>query len=1156
MNSAKIARGLDEIAALGSVPEQREEAAGVDFAILGPLRVVGAHGHLDLRGAKRRGLVALLAVHAGEWLSLDRIVDELWGDQTAGGARNTVQTYVSQLRRTFDDIEATIPNRDGCYRLDIPLDSLDSWRFEQRVRQASEVSDHGECLRAVNEALGLWRGLPLEEFDQPWAMRERARLQLLHLQARDVQLDARLALGVDHDVVSELEMLVDEHPLDERFWAKLLLAYYRTGRQADALRAFQRVRSILAQELGIDPGPELVQLEQRILEQDETLLRPRAEISIARRELPTGTVTFLFTDIADSTRLWEQHPDEMRGVIEHHHDLLRAAIERHDGHVVKTIGDGLMAVFTEAPNGAAAAIEGQRTIGGTEWAVPLKVRMGLHSGIAHLIDGDYHAPTVNRAARISSTAHPEQILVSETTASLTDKLAVRDLGDHHLRGLAPIRLYQLLAPGLREDFPPHTSRVASNLPTLPTSFVGRADELAALEALVQEHPLVTVTGSGGCGKTRVATEAARHHAGAFVDGVRFVDLAAVVDENGFDDAVSDGLGLAADLGGTETRTRLVEYVSSREMLVLLDNCEHLLDICADLAETILAKGGGARLLATSREPLGVMGEQVFVLRSLDVETEASTLFADRAKAARADFALDAVSRPTVEQICRRLDGIPLAIELAAARVPHLSPTQILERLDDRFRLLTGGQRRIQRQHTLAATLDWSYGLLDSSEQATLRQLAVFPAAFTLEAAESLVEGTDVLDVLASLVSKSLAQVVDDSETVRYRLLESVRLYAETKLLEAEEAERARSRHRDWVLDWLESMPLEQRWLGDDNVLAHTFPSVRTAIEWSAAQGDPERAARIAGGVDWARSEGWSEGARWCEALQADPAVPADLRARLRLMLWLLDPMRRTQRRWGRAALEATERGEGRDEPLRAVAMAAVARDQIVPAADSGDTSQQATAITNAEQGVAMSQTGPLPWHLFCRFIAGMTHASFRDAETAGSHFAAGCEVDAARPYHGLVQANRAYLAIVRFCLGDMPTALALAQESCVLDPSAPYQHSRPVALVALAAEGDLDTARRALHEYSRAAHASDAPYASGSVAILGGVLAALDEDWETAARLLAAGPMAVYRDPANSLLYFTYRDKARAVLGPARARALRAEGRAMPLDDAVRCALR
>ena len=322
-------------------------------------------------------------------------------------------------------------------------------------------------------------------------------------------------------------------------------------------------------------------------------------------------------------------------------------------------------------------------------------------------------------------------------------------------------------------------------------------------------------------------------AGQFRDGVRFVDLAVVTDPDGVVDAAARALSLVDSPGIDDRVVRVAEHLRGRAMLCLLDNCEHLIDACGELAEAVLARPGASRVVATSREPLGVPGEQVFLVPSLDPGTEGVELFARRASEARSGFDVDAVTAETVASICERLDGIPLAIELAAARVGQLAPAQLLERLSDRFRLLTGGRGRVPRHQTLGATLDWSHDLLDEQERVLLRRLAVFPASFPLEGAEAVTAVGDVL-CLGSLVTKSLVHVVEDGDRFRYRLLETVRLYATDKLVAAGEADELRERHAHWVLESMAAIPLVQRWFGDDRGRVDV-DDVRAALEWSSSR---------------------------------------------------------------------------------------------------------------------------------------------------------------------------------------------------------------------------------------------------------------------------------------------------------------------------------
>jgi predicted ATPase/class 3 adenylate cyclase len=870
-------------------------------------------------------------------------------------------------------------------------------------------------------------------------------------------------------------------------------------------------------------------------------------------QLPSGTVTFLFTDIENSTPLWEQHADDMRTAVTTSAAVLGRAVEAHSGHVVKSTGDGIMAVFDDATRGVEAAISAQRDLASAPAPVQLGVRMGLHTGAAEPIAGDYLAPAVNRADRICATAHPGQILVSDAVAALTDGVELLDLGEHRLKGLAPMRLHQVVADGLRRDFPPTSTSTSTGIPAQSTSFVGRRAEVAEVSRLLTEHRLVTLTGAGGCGKTRLAIEIALERANEFRDGVRFVDLAATTDD-AVAEAVADALGLAASLG-TADDTRLPAYVAAHDLLIVFDNCEHLLAALAELLDGLLARAGPSRMLATSREPLGLVGEQVFRVASLDVTSDASQLFIDRARAVRADLVVDDAARHAIERICDRLDGIPLAIELAAARIAHLAPAQVLERLDDRFRLLTGGQRRVARQATLEATLDWSYALLDDGDKQALRALAAFPASFRIEAAERVLATPDALERVGSLVTKSLVHMIDAPGGARYRLLETVRLYAETKLLQdTREAVQARTRHRDGVRDWLASMPLGQRWLGDDDLLASGLPSVRAALEWSAARDELEIVGEIAAGVDWTRSEASSEASRWCLLGLQAPALPPERAVELLLMLWWLDPLSAvaphlTSERALAVAIEC------RSE-LLPVAHVAVARDAIVPAILRRDESRRARALTSAATAVELSKESSPPWPMYCRLIAIFVHMSFGQPELAAEHAAVAIAAPPEAPFLDLHATLRAYAAIAALVLGDDARAVELARSSYTPEGLTPYwQHPRAIALVALAASGDHDTARQSLHDYHAASRGLAWFSSMDSVILLGGVLAGMREDWPTCSLLLAASTAAIDRTPADALLYWTFRDRARAVLGHERSQELRAAGRALSTDAALARAL-
>jgi predicted ATPase/class 3 adenylate cyclase len=904
---------------------------------------------------------------------------------------------------------------------------------------------------------------------------------------------------------------------------------------------------------------------------------------------PSGIVTFLFTDLEGSTPLWEEHPDAMRVALARHDEILRSAVEAQRGAVVKTTGDGLYAAFATASEAVGAAAAAQHALMGERWPLPepLRVRMGLHTGHVEAWGDDYYGPTVNRAARVTSVANPGQILVSAATAAPLEGWALRDLGEHRLRGLPPMRLYQVMAPGLAVDFPPlATASVAVDLPSPPTTLVGRHAEVDVVGKLVGEHRVVTLTGVGGCGKTRLGIEAGRRFAGRFPDGVRFVDLAAVSDPIRVPDAVVQALGLADDPAVADPVARLGTYVAGRELLCVLDNCEHVLDACGRLAEAILSYPGPSRLLATSREPLGVVGEQIYVVPSLDADTDGVRLFADRAAEARAGFTVGHANRDAIAQICRRLDGIPLAIELAAARVAHLSPAQLLDRLDDRFRLLTGGQRRVKRHQTLSATLEWSHDLLQPQEQAVLRRLAIFPASFSLDAAQDVASVGDVVQPLGSLVAKSLVQVVDDADQMRYRLLETVRLYAETKLIGAGEARESHARHRDFVLDWLESIPLEERLLGDTDVLVGEQANIRAALEWSASEGDFDALARIAAGVDWshgryfmARGDVWQEGLRWCEAAStAVETLSPEVQAQLYLMIFRLTRITLGESSdwagrndWSQRAIDACG---GIPSPLLAEALTSRGLGAAVVATELRDESLATRATEWTEAGVAMIEQFPQPWRSYCRMLAGQTYASLnltlsRIPDRAGEHFAAAvAAAPRSPPYLALHARACCYLALHKAVTGDVQGATALAREARadgvleLLGREDPLALALAVTLPSTAPRKlppkwviDSDDALAELRAYDEAARRADWGLGVETVVLYGGILAALRQDWETASRLLAAGERSIYRATYSGQLYFTFRDRVRAALGPERSRQLRDEGRAMSLADAREAAL-
>jgi predicted ATPase/class 3 adenylate cyclase len=549
--------------------------------------------------------------------------------------------------------------------------------------------------------------------------------------------------------------------------------------------------------------------------------------------LPTGTVTFLFTDVEGSTQLWERHHDAMRSALADHDAMLRAAVETHRGAVFKTVGDAICAAFLRPEDALGAALEAQRRLAGHPWPAPierLRVRMALHTGSAVESEGDYFGPTVNRVARLMSIGHGEQILVSSTSALLLrdvlpPETSLRDLGSQRLKDLShPETAYQVVAQGLRDDFPALQSldaqsngaTPAHNLPLPLTSFYGRDGELAALTRELEKHRLVTLTGFGGVGKTRLALEAGWSFLEQFPDGVHVVELAPLSDPNLVAPRIATALGLP-DQAGQLPGNLWVDALRGKRALLIVDNCEHVLQAVGDVVERLLEHCPDFRVLATSREPLHVRGERVVRLAPLALAAAGSpagatrlapavSLFLDRISDTAPGFSVaddDAEGWASVGNICSKLDGIPLALELAAARVSTLG-LQTLERgLENRFRVLRGGSRTsLPRQQTLLATLDWSYADLDEREQSVFNRLGVFAGTFSAEAVAAVcsddrVDPDDVLDILSSLVDKSLVVAAGARPATRYRLLETTRAYALQRLAADALATSARRRHAEY-----------------------------------------------------------------------------------------------------------------------------------------------------------------------------------------------------------------------------------------------------------------------------------------------------------------------------------------------------------------------
>ncbi len=584
---------------------------------------------------------------------------------------------------------------------------------------------------------------------------------------------------------------------------------------------------------------------------------------------PSGTVTFLFTDIEGSTKIAQKYPDQWEALRERHHAILHSAIESHDGIIFQDMGDGFCAAFHTAPQALQAALQAQRNLHREAWEpAPIKVRMGIHSGAAQLSEDNQRIgytgyTTLALTKRIMSAGHGGQVLLSGATRALVldelpENIEILDLGEKRLKDLLrPEHLSQVNSPDLPNIFPPLKTleTFPNNLPMQLTTFIGREKEIGEIKAELEGHRLVTLTGSGGTGKTRLSLQVAADLLETFEQGVWFVELAPLSDPELIPQTILSTIGIGEEAGRPPLDI-LKEYLQDKKVLLVLDNCEHLIEACAKVTSTLLNASASLKILASSREALGLKGELSYPVPSLSLpdpknppaieqlsQYEAVRLFLDRTQLVAARFTPDKDNAAFIVQICYRLDGIPLAIELAAARIKMMSVGQISQRLDDRFRLLTGGARTaLPRQQTLRALIDWSYDLLNHSERLLLRRLSVFAGGWTLEAAEEVCAGDgidpyEIMDLLGQIVNKSLVAVIEcsDCSEIRYRMLETIRQYARERLLETGGSESVHARHLAYFVKLAERAGPELTrsnqawWL---NHLEDELDNLRMALEWA------------------------------------------------------------------------------------------------------------------------------------------------------------------------------------------------------------------------------------------------------------------------------------------------------------------------------------
>ncbi len=636
--------------------------------------------------------------------------------------------------------------------------------------------------------------------------------------------------------------------------------------------------------------------------------------------LPTGTVTFLFSDIEGSTQRWETHREAMDAAMKRHDAHLCAATQAHGGHVFKTVGDAFCMVFARVSDAIAACVDAQRALNADDFSPVegLRIRCALHTGEAIERNGDYFGPAVNRVARLLSIGHGGQTLVSGVTRDLAHSdlragSALVDLGFRRLKDLAePEHVWQLNVTGLPAEFPPLRSldTLPNNLPIQRTSFVGRQHDVGEVKELLGRHHLLTLLGSGGVGKTRLALQVGAELLDRYPDGVWFVDFAPITDPELVSSVIAQTLGMSQH-EGRRIDEAIPLWLKRKKLLLIFDNCEHVLEAVASLTDAILAADQDAHIVTTSRQALDVSGEKVLRLASLEVPHSiadlapsvvigfgAVALFADRASLVDKSFTLTDDTAPIVAEICRRLDGIPLAIELAAARVKVLSISNLAQRLNERFKILTGGSRSaLPRQKTLSALIDWSYDLLTSQEQLLFARLGIFAGGFSLDAATSVCGSTgfdelDILDLLSSLTDKSLVVADTTGEQERYRLLESTAAYALEKLSAAGQLGALARRHAEYFRDQAEAAHERYgtgstfAWLAE---VERELDNNRTALEWALTQGNDAvvgEAIASALGHLWVRGGLTLEGRYWVGlALERVSEVEhPKVAASLRLML--------------------------------------------------------------------------------------------------------------------------------------------------------------------------------------------------------------------------------------------------------------------------------
>ena len=879
----------------------------LEVRLLGTFEVKHKKNTVSISSRPAQSLFAYLILNAGNSHRREKLAGMLWPDSLEETARDNLRHALWRIRKALP------PDPKIEYLLvdDLSIafnDSADYGLDAGKIEKLSEIASADELINALSD----YQGELLPGFYDEWVILEREHLSSIfeHHMARLMSLlqDERRWL----EILDWGERWIKLGQKPEPAYRALMSAHAAEGDMSKVAATYERcVKSL--REYGVEPSEQTQLLYKNLKSRKETpkgktfgseiaegrkiSLDDTLDSGLKTREvmaLPNETVTFLFTDIEGSTKLAQQYPDAMPALLARHNEILNQAIRTHNGYVFQIIGDAFCAAFHSASPALNAATEAQQLLHSEPWSpASIKVRMGIHTGAAQLnkdsgqiIYSGY--TTLALTQRILSAGHGGQILLSSATRELVlktlpPKSELLDLGEKLLKDLMqPEHLYQLNVSGLPSIFPPLKTldSIRNNLPLQLTTFIGREKEIAEIKELLANTRLLTLTGPGGTGKTRLSLQVAAGMLDNLPDGVWFVELAPLSDPALVPQAVASVWNLREQPGRSLVDT-LIDYLRAKSLLLILDNCEHLIDACAQFVTTLLGVCPKLKILPSSREALGVAGEVVYRVPSLSLpnasshstpdnllQCESARLFMERAQAAQPHFALTPQNLNAVAQICQRLDGIPLALELAAARIKLLSAEQITARLDDRFRLLTGGSRTaLPRHQTLRALIDWSYELLSQQERSALTRLSVFAGGWTFEGAEAVL-GPETLDLLSHLVDKSLVVAEESSNVgeIRYSLLETIRQYARDKLLESGESSIARELHLEYYLRLAaetESKLEGPQMLQALNQLEPELDNIRAALEW-ALERSPEIALQLAARLTyfWQGRGHITEGRRW------------------------------------------------------------------------------------------------------------------------------------------------------------------------------------------------------------------------------------------------------------------------------------------------------